>query len=195
MTLPPRLPEGWSLGGDRAAGLRPASHSPSHKGRLPPSPPQGATAHKFCQFGSRSRQQVSTAPESQAVPLVLCLSDSSPRPQGGISSEEYQSIDMGPDSLSEQNTKASSLRSVSAPAHSNCSLRARFPVLWTLGRALRLQGLDSAPSREVPWGGRETGRREDRGPEGGRGESNSPALLAASETSLLPVTVPHPKDM
>lgn len=149
MTLPPRLPEGWSLGGDRAAGLRPASHSPSHKGRLPPSPPQGATAHKFCQFGSRSRQQVSTAPESQAVPLVLCLSDSSPRPQGGISSEEYQSIDMGPDSLSEKNTKASSLRSVSAPAHSNCSLRARFPVLWTLGGALRLQGLDSAPSREV----------------------------------------------
>ena len=192
--------------GDRAAGLRPASRSPPRKG-LPPSSPQGATAHKLCQFGSRSRQQVSTAPESQAVPLVLCLSDSSPRPRGGISSEEYQSIDMGPDSLSEQNTKASSLRSVSTPAHSNCSLGARFPVLWTLGRALRLQGLDSAPSREVRprvcrgEGGRQadakTGRREDRGPEESRGESNSPALVAASETSLLllPVTVPHPKDM
>lgn len=187
---------GWGTGQQVSGG------SPPRRANFPHLPPQGATAHKLCRFGSRSRQQVSAASEAQAVPLVLCLSDSSPRPRGEISSEEYQSIDMGPDSLSEQNTKASSLRSVSAPAHPNCSLGAPFPVLWTLGGALRLQGLDSAPSGEVrppgvPWGGRKTGRHEDRGLEGGRGESDSPALVAALETSLLllPVTVPHPRDM
>ena len=95
---------------------------------------------------------------------------------------------MGPDSLSEQNTKASSLRSVSTPAHSNCSLGARFPVLWTLGRALRLQGLDSAPSREVrPRVCRgEGGRQADAKTEDQRkAEANPTALL------LLLLRKPH----
>lgn len=163
-------------------------------------PHQGATAHKLCRFGSRSRKQVSAAPESQVVSLVLCLSDSSLKPRGGISSEEYQSIDMGPDSLSEQNTKASSLRCF-RPVHPNCSLGARFPALWTLSRALRLQGLDSAPSGEVqPWVCRgEGGRQADAKTEDQReAEANPTALLLLllrKPLLLLPVTVPHPKDM
>ena len=87
---------------------------------------------------------------------------------------------MGPDSLSEQNTKASSLRSVSTPAHPNCSLGAPFPVLWTLGRALRLQGLDSAPSGEVRPRVccREGGRQADMKTEDWREtEANPTALL------------------
>ena len=151
MFLPAWLHKGWGWGGGGGQGSRSQAGFPlpTPKGRLPLPPPKGATTHKLCRLGSRSRQQVSAASEAQAVPLVLCLSDSSPKPRGEISSEEYQSIDMGPDSLSEQNTKASSLRSVSAPAHPNCSLGAPFPVLWTLGQALRLQGLDSGPSGEI----------------------------------------------
>ena len=207
MTLPARLPEGWSLGGgtgQQVSGQPPAPHPARASPHRPPREPQPtSSANSGAGLGSRSQQRLNL----KRFPL-FSASQTLPR---GLGEESHQKninlLIWGPTASLSRIPKPQACALSPPPAHSNCSLGARFPVLWTLGQALRLQGLDSAPSREVRprvcrgEGGRQadakTGRREDRGPEESRGESNSPALVAASETSLLllPVTVPHPKDM
>lgn len=124
---------------------------------------------------------------TQAVSLVLLrLLGSSPRPQGEITSQEYQSIDMGPDSLSEQNTEAASLLS---PQHRTLTAASglHFPdsIGLSLGSGYRvfiqpeLGGVD----RECV-SGRVGDRQKDKWRTGGKAAMPPAALLRLLLTKL-----------
>lgn len=151
-------------------------------------------AHAFAQVLQPQR--------TQAVSLMLrCLPGSSLQPQEEISSEEYQSIDMGPDSLSEQNTKAASLLSVSCRTTSLLPLGLIFLMLlaWALGWTLRFPGLYSARvggmQRECcsGKGWRQAEKWKENWRESSDDASSCPAVVDTYETSflLLPLTIPY----
>ena len=110
---PPGCPPGWRLGGMKAAGAGLSEHTQRQPRVLslgstaftPNSPLRAKPMHFLRHSSCRELKQ---------LPLYsLPPKGSSLRPQGEISSKEYQSIDMGSDSLSEKNTNAASLLSVS----------------------------------------------------------------------------------
>ena len=197
MTLPAQLPEGWGLEGGQGS-----RSQASLQGRLPTPPPRPtrepqptSSAGSGAGLGSRSQQHLNL----KWFPL---FSSSQTLPRSLREESHQKNINLltwGPTASLSRIPKPQAF-AVSAPAHPNCSLGARFPALWTLSRALRLQGLDSAPSGEVePWVCRgEGGRQADTKTEDQReAEANPTALLLLllqKPLLLLPVTMPHPKD-
>lgn len=197
MTLPAQLPEGWGLEGGQGS-----RSQASLQGRLPTPPPRPtrepqptSSAGSGAGLGSRSQQHLNL----KWFPL---FSSSQTLPRSLREESHQKNINLltwGPTASLSRIPKPQAF-AVSAPAHPNCSLGARFPALWTLSRALRLQGLDSAPSGEVePWVCRgEGGRQADAKTEDLReAEANPTALLLLllqKPLLLLPVTMPHPKD-
>lgn len=122
----------------------------------PNSPPRAEPTRSAC-----SDTEVS---EKSSLSLVFrCLPGYSPRPPGEISSDEHPPIDMGPDSLSEQNTKATSLLFL-CPLQLltlTAALGLDFPNSVDLSRGLsfRVSGSLLSLSWEV-WRGVERGRRQ-----------------------------------
>lgn len=133
------------------------------------------------------RSARSGAAGNSSCSLVLHLPHSSLKPREELSSEQYQSIDTGPDSPSEHNIRAAS-RARSPRTRTNCRLG---PLLAGGGRepgpSFRVSGSWQPERRGAERGARRSGDWRE------GGEASGCCCCFETPFLLLPLTMPYSK--